>query len=306
MIFALSLLYGAFADIKPTTRNNGINEENPAKMPNDDDGRVFEAKNTKDIIHDNDIFRCDADSTMSTCNMGNPNPKQYSDFHMAPSPNNAVVLYQPEVNTPLKRFKIPTRTFHFAGRTLTIQQKWDDHGVAAVVWDSAIVLCEFLEREKHLVKNKNIIELGSGTGLVGLVAAYLGGHVTVTERESVLDYLRSVVKANVEQDDQETRIKVSELDWTANDLRDSFPLEYDLILGADIIYIEKTFPDLERTLLYLSNRPNCTILLSCKIRYEKDSKFLEKLNDYFTVKRLLYEPGRDISIFRIKDRKSVV
>ena len=52
------------------------------------------------------------------------------------SSSHAVVLYQPELNTPLKRFRVPSRTFEFAGRQLTIQQKWDDHGVAAVVWDS--------------------------------------------------------------------------------------------------------------------------------------------------------------------------
>lgn len=211
---------------------------------------------------------------------------------------NALVLYQPELNTPLKRFKVPIRTFEFAGRQLTIQQKWDDHGVAAVVWDSAVVLCEFLEREKHLVKNKNIIELGSGTGLVGLVAAYLGGNVTVTERESVLDNLQSIVKENI-QDDKTTEIQVLKLDWR-DDLTNSFSPEYNLILGADIIYIEETFPDLQRTLLYLSNRPNCMIVLSCKIRYEKDSKFLEKMRNDFTVKRLVYEPERDISIYKIK------
>lgn len=284
-IYLLITLCGK-ADFESTVkmRNKLKNEGSEMReSPFEENGKIQTDDNANIVATtSSSITPCDAGSSETTCSMA----------------CNALVLYQPELNTPLKRFKVPTRTFEFAGRQLTIQQKWDDHGVAAVVWDSAVVLCEFLEREKHLVKNKNIIELGSGTGLVGLVAAYLGGNVTVTERESVLDNLHSIVKENI-QDDKTTEINVLKLDWR-DDLTNSFSPEYDLILGADIIYIEETFPDLQRTLLYLSNRPNCMILLSCKIRYEKDSKFLEKMGNDFTVKRLVYEPERDISIYKIK------
>ena len=134
--------------------------------------------------------------------------------------------------------------------------------------------------------------------LVKFFSIFLGGTVTVTERESTLDNLNSIVKANV-QDDMTTQIHVLKLDWR-DDLTNSFSPEYDLILGADIIYIEETFPDLHRTLLYLSNQPNCMILLSCKIRYEKDSNFLEKMKNDFIVEQLAYDSERDISIYKIK------
>lgn len=54
--------------------------------------------------------------------------------------------------------------------------------VGCVVWDAAIVLSKYLETEQFCSVqsgistwfSKNIIELGAGTGLVGLVAATLG------------------------------------------------------------------------------------------------------------------------------------
>lgn len=38
----------------------------------------------------------------------------------------------------------------------------------------AVVLCEYLEKNQDLVKDKRVVELGAGTGLVGIVAGLLG------------------------------------------------------------------------------------------------------------------------------------
>merc|ERR1711971_289699 len=47
-----------------------------------------------------------------------------------------------------------------------------DTGV--VVWDAAIVLAKFLQTVQAQLKGRSVIELGSGTGAVGLSAAALG------------------------------------------------------------------------------------------------------------------------------------
>ena len=49
---------------------------------------------------------------------------------------------------------------------------------SCVVWDAALVLAKYLQTEhfcptKHLV-NKQVVELGAGTGVVGLIAASCG------------------------------------------------------------------------------------------------------------------------------------
>ena len=54
--------------------------------------------------------------------------------------------------------------------------KGDELGVGAVVWDAAIVLGWFLEAFPEIVKGgKTVIDLGSGTGICGILAAIFMG-----------------------------------------------------------------------------------------------------------------------------------
>lgn len=53
----------------------------------------------------------------------------------------------------------------------------------AKVWPAAIGLCDFLERNKQLTRNKNILELAAGLGLPGIFVAQYAGHVTISDIE---------------------------------------------------------------------------------------------------------------------------
>ncbi|ESO99207.1 hypothetical protein LOTGIDRAFT_141991 [Lottia gigantea] len=185
------------------------------------------------------------------------------------------------------------RNFTFVGHSFTIKQNFGSLGVAAVVWDSAIVLGEYLEKNKEVIEGKYVLELGSGTGLTGMVAALLGGEVTVTERQETLQSLNLMVKNNMPKDKKD-RIHVRELDWTKS--LEEFQEHYDVILGADIIYIKETFDDLQRTLVHLANK-DTIVLLSCKIRYDRDTDFLKVLEKDFSLKLVLHEKSRDIRIY---------
>ncbi len=63
------------------------------------------------------------------------------------------------------------------GQSLNLTQLYVGD-VGCVVWDAALVLAYFLQSKHHFpndsLKEKSVIELGSGTGAVGLVAAALG------------------------------------------------------------------------------------------------------------------------------------
>lgn len=48
------------------------------------------------------------------------------------------------------------------------------HGLHIMRVLQAVVLCMYLELGKVNIKGKEVIELGAGTGLVGIVAALLG------------------------------------------------------------------------------------------------------------------------------------
>lgn len=49
------------------------------------------------------------------------------------------------------------------------------------IWPAAIGLCNFLEHNKHLLKNKTVLELAAGLGLPSLLAAQYCASITMTD-----------------------------------------------------------------------------------------------------------------------------
>ncbi|XP_077094595.1 protein N-lysine methyltransferase METTL21D isoform X2 [Siphateles boraxobius] len=136
--------------------------------------------------------------------------------------------------------------------------------VGCVVWDAAIVLSKYLETEQFCSTqsgvstwfSKNIIELGAGTGLVGLVASTLGANVTVTDLED----LQPLLKLNIEKNQQLIRtgsITAKVLKWGGN-VEDFLPYHH-YILMADCIYYEQSVEPLVETLKLLAGPETCII-----------------------------------------------
>ncbi|XP_072117406.1 protein N-lysine methyltransferase METTL21A [Mobula birostris] len=212
----------------------------------------------------------------------------------------ALLPYDAAMIPELRKFHEASATFRFANQDIVIRQNWKQLGVAAVVWDAAIVLCTYLEMGVIQLRDRTVIELGAGTGLVGIVAALLGANVTITDREVALQFLESNVRDNIPHDLQ-NMAWIRELAWGVN-LCQFEPASYDVILGADVVYLEETFPALLETLQYLSSE-RTTILLSCRIRYKRDHNFLTMLGKHFTVERVHYDSERDVHIYKAQKTK---
>lgn len=119
--------------------------------------------------------------------------------------------------------------------------------------------------------------------------------MTITDREPALDFLSANVKANLPPDYQGS-VDVSELTW--GERLERYPAGgYDLILGADIVYLEDTFVPLLQTLEHLCSDTS-VVLLACKIRYERDTNFLNMLKQRFRTEEAYYEKQRDIHIYK--------
>ncbi|NXP71787.1 MT21A methyltransferase, partial [Ramphastos sulfuratus] len=227
----------------------------------------------------------------------------------------ALVPYEEGAGWGARQLHNPSATYRFASHTIRIRQDWRRLGVAAVVWDAAVVLCAYLEIGGIKLQNRSVIELGAGTGLLGIVATLLGkdfffvqtnlhlpvllyclgAHVTITDRASALEFLESNVQANLPSE-LRPRAVVKELTWGKN-LSNFSPGEFDFILGADIIYLEETFADLLQTLEHLCSE-RTVILLSCRIRYERDQKFLKMLSGLFSVYEVHYDASKDVHIYK--------
>ena len=126
----------------------------------------------------------------------------------------------------------------------------------AVIWNSGVVLGRFLQWQclhsdtfRQFMRDSNCIEVGSGTGLCGLLAAASGAHVALTDRAEMLPLLRK----NLEQNSPgliAERSRVCEYNWGGSldalrhlDLAagsastaQKFGPPYDIILAADCVY----------------------------------------------------------------------
>ncbi|XP_067835134.1 EEF1A lysine methyltransferase 3-like [Heptranchias perlo] len=153
--------------------------------------------------------------------------------------------------------------YQFCGHTLRIT--WDSSNnlvIPAIIWEAGLVLCRFFEKENINFSGKKMIELGSGTGILGILAIRLGGDVTLTDKPEVLNQIELNVANNVPSSIIH-RSKVSALSWGEN--HDQFPTDYDIILGSDIVYKKREFQLLRNTLQHLSSQ-NTIIYICSKMR----------------------------------------
>ncbi|RZB61998.1 Protein-lysine methyltransferase METTL21D [Glycine soja] len=112
----------------------------------------------------------------------------------------------------------------------------------AVMWDSGVVLGKFLEHAVNsgmlVLQGKKIVELGSGCGLVGCIAALLGSEVIVTDLPDRLRLLRKNIETNMKHVSLRGSVTATELTWGEDpdpELIDPTP---DFVIGSDVVYSE--------------------------------------------------------------------
>jgi methyltransferase-like protein 23 len=105
-----------------------------------------------------------------------------------------------------------------------------------LLWESAIALAELLTQHAEWVAGKRVLELGAGLGLPGLVARSLGAEVWQTDHEP---HALALAQINATQNSVEG-LRHFLADWTAWE----HTVQYDLILGADILYERAMQPHL--------------------------------------------------------------
>jgi len=199
------------------------------------------------------------------------------------------------------------------------------------VWDAALVLCKYFENVEEFpigyFTGKKIIELGAGTGCVGLVLSRLGGKVTLTDQKQMLPLLEHNTKLN----NLEHKVQVVEFNWGEETPLLSPP--YDIILLSDLIAgcYSSSYQALVDALWWLTGpttkpqntqQPEITelsitastatsktqpiIIMSYEKRSHKELEFFRTLSQQFTYKKVdnskldpLYQSD-EIGIFIIK------
>ncbi|KAL2090675.1 hypothetical protein ACEWY4_012938 [Coilia grayii] len=196
--------------------------------------------------------------------------------------------------------------YKFCGEEVKINQAFSANlGVAAPVWESALQLCHFFEDNKVPLKGKKVIELGAGTGIVGILAARLGADVTITDLPLAIPQLQSNVSANTPPGGWRSAVPtVVPLSWGQD--QKNFPSDWDLVLGADIVYLPDTFPLLLETVTHLC-KDGAVAYLSSKMRREhKTPRFFDDdLPQMFHVELVQHDAQQNISIYQATMRRDV-
>ncbi|XP_068306538.1 uncharacterized protein [Pyrus communis] len=163
----------------------------------------------------------------------------------------------------------------------------------AVMWDSGVVLGKFLEHASDAellpLQGKKVVELGSGCGLVGCIAALLGGQVVLTDLPDRLRLLRKNIEVNLRHGDMRGSAKVMEFTWGDDpdpELTEPPPDLGKQLLGSDVIYSEEAVLDLLSALQQLSGGET-TIFLAGELRNDAVLEyFLECAMKDFVIGRL--------------------
>lgn len=201
----------------------------------------------------------DAGSDDDSPDMGDlfADPDPLDTFHFEYALPEHETLNPTKTVIPIKTVNI-TLTGHKAelGQTL--------HSTGLTLWRASELLCDYMIVQNTAIQQKNVLELGAGLGLCGILAHHLQAACTVlTDGDTdALKFMRANVAANchgsskdvisvdsdssaTDQSRSRSTIQCRQLVWGDNDRVDDLRKQYTnstgfhLVLGSDIIYVEE-------------------------------------------------------------------
>ncbi|KAJ2003943.1 Protein-lysine N-methyltransferase efm6 [Coemansia thaxteri] len=155
-------------------------------------------------------------------------------------------------------------------------------GVGSTVWDAALVVAKYIERQtdegKLDLRGKTVLELGSGTGLVGIAIGRLHpkSHVVVTDKQELVGLLERNIALNSASDNT----RAEKLDWRETD-KAGANVAPDVIVVSDGIWDKDLHQPLADTLARLAGK-DTTVLLGYESRsFGDEAEFIAKWSQTF-------------------------
>ncbi|KAF6263186.1 putative methyltransferase-domain-containing protein [Scenedesmus sp. NREL 46B-D3] len=140
----------------------------------------------------------------------------------------------------------------------------DIEGTGTLIWAAGVRLSQHIVKNRtQELKGARVLDLGSGTGIVGIAAACLGAHVMLTDTRDILPQIMENVHQNgalVEAAGGSATVQ--ELDWNQPD-DEVLDQDYDWVFGSDVTYTEEALLPLAKLLrqLVLTNE-QCVVKLA--------------------------------------------
>ncbi|KAG5535880.1 hypothetical protein RHGRI_023601 [Rhododendron griersonianum] len=251
---------------------------------------------TQDNDDDDDDIDINPFTMLLLTDQPQPNPHDDDDDDDVPNPNLN--------NSPIEKHHSPNQQhqLHYLPSlhsTVVIRQL-PSQGLSFQLWPAATSLFSLLDLHRSHPSTSplspslsspsprlRILELGSGTGLVGITAALtLSADVTVTDLPHVLPNLEFNARAN---SDVLARhggsVEVAALCWGEVDQMEGLVgREYDLVLGSDVVYHDHLYDPLLRTLGFFLVKGRRTVFVMAHLRrWKKEAVFFKRARKMFDV-----------------------
>eukprot|EP01043_Picozoa_sp_COSAG02_P053047 COSAG02_NODE_5806_length_4023_cov_5.908002_2_plen_328_part_00 len=180
--------------------------------------------------------------------------------------------------------KSSSRAYSLSERSASVEiyfpAGFDEVGLGAMVWSSAVALSIWLSRAAStgqlLMKGARMLELGAGVGLPGLMCAQLGAdapsQVTLTDLSpQLIDRIRANAERNAKAGTPLPEAAL--LNWGEQAAAESSLDcgEYDVIIGADLVYNPAQVSQLVQTVLPRLATGLSTLVLVQPGRYVSDA-----------------------------------
>jgi predicted O-methyltransferase YrrM len=145
--------------------------------------------------------------------------------------NWGIPTFEDQIDRGIRTFILSNLHHPFQSITLYLEHR--KHSTGSDLWDSALVLAHNLQYLVGSLKGKTVLELGSGTGAVGLYCSRCldANHVTLTD---LPDNLELLVQNRDINNISEEFVSIVSLDWESDDVPNEVKLGYDLIIGSDL------------------------------------------------------------------------
>ncbi|XP_010441922.1 PREDICTED: protein N-lysine methyltransferase METTL21A [Camelina sativa] len=212
------------------------------------------------------------------------------------------------------------------GTKLSIQQDNGSMHVGTSVWPCSLILSKFAERWSTLdssssttpnpyaelfdFRRRRGVELGTGCGVAGMAFHLLGlTEIVLTDIAPVMPALKHNLKRNKAALGKS--LKASVVYWNNRDQISALNPPFDLVIAADVVYIEESVGQLVTAMESLL-ADDGAVLLGYQIRSpEADKLFWEMCDVVFRIEKVPHEhlhheyayEETDVYIFRKKVKK---
>ncbi|CAG0893151.1 unnamed protein product [Cyprideis torosa] len=164
-----------------------------------------------------------------------------------------------------------TKTLHYCDKEEAIllripEALHADHGM--FTWPSSLILGQFIWKNRRDFVGKNILELGAGTAIPGILAAKIGAkRVYLSDNLAVLHVLRNLSQCTLANDLSSSEVEVLGIKWGLYSSQIHSLRDLDFVLGADTLFDPSVFEDFLATFAcLLLNSPFSTLITVYEIR----------------------------------------